>query len=103
VVVAGKQGRSSRLLIDTGDPALLVARARTRDGEGALIGTRGGAAFELHVTVARSRGIATVEIDGKRVVEQRPVPRNDFGDRLISIKSFEPLRLVSATIEVAGR
>jgi serine/threonine-protein kinase len=103
VVVAGKQGRSSRLLIDTGDPAQLVARARARDGEGALIGTRGGAGFELHVTVARSRGIATVEIDGKRVVEQRPVPRNDLGDRLISVKSFEPLRLVSATIEVTGR
>jgi len=103
VLAAGRVGRPARLLVDTGDPAQLVAKARA--GEGILVAPpRGGPGFELRVLVARSRGIATVEIDGRRiVVEQRPVPRNDLGDRLVAVKSFEPLRLVGATIEVAVR
>ena len=103
VLAAGSVGKPARLLVDTGDPAQLVAKARA--GEGTLVTPpRGGPGFEIRIVVTRARGIATVEIDGRRaVVEQRPVPRNDPLDRLIAVKSFEPLRLVSATIEVAVR
>jgi hypothetical protein len=102
VLAAGKQGRPSRLLVDVGDPAQLVARARA--GEGTLVGQpRPGVPYDLRIVVTRSRGIAMVELDGRRIHEQRPVPRNELGDRLISVKSFEPLRLVSATIEVTSR
>ncbi len=103
VVAAGRVGRPARLLVDTGDPAQLVAKARA--GEGTLVAPpRGGPGFELRVVVTRARGIARVELDGRPVVvEQRPVPRNELGDRLVAVKSFEPLRLVGATVEVAVR
>ncbi len=106
VLVAGPAGRPARLFVDAADLAQLVAKARAgeRTGDGRLVAARGTSAFELRVVVNRSRGIATVDIDGRQVVvEQRPVPRNDPGDRLVAVKSFEPLRLIGATIEVAVR
>jgi hypothetical protein len=103
VVAAGRVGRPARVLVDTGDPAELVARARA--GEGTLAALpAGGAAWELRVVATRARGIVAVEIEGGRVLsEQRPVPRGDLGDRVVALRSFEPLRLLTATIEVAAR
>jgi hypothetical protein len=103
VLAAGRAGRPARVLVDTGDAAALVAKARA--GEGTLVTSPApGAGFELRIVATRARGVAQVELDGRRVVsEQRPVPRNEIGDRLVSVRSFEPLRLVSAAIEVSVR
>ncbi len=103
VLVGSSGGRSARCLVDTGDPAQVVARARKGEGRD-VSGPGPGQAFELRVTVSRARGVATIEIDGRRPFDvQRPAPRGDMGDRLIAVRSFEPVRLLAATIEVAAR
>ncbi len=101
VTVPGRDGRPSRVLVETGDPAAVVAKARA--GEEKQLPPRGGQEFELRIVVTRSRGIATVELDGKKLDSvSRPV-RIESGNRLIAVRSFEPLRLVSATIEATVR
>jgi hypothetical protein len=95
-----RNGRPARCHVDTGDPAQVVARARA--GEGREIGLPGpGQPFELRVTVTRARGVVAVEVDGRgRFNAQLPAPRGDLGDRLIALRSFEPVRLLGAVIEV---
>ncbi|MBL8861786.1 MAG: protein kinase [Planctomycetes bacterium] len=103
VIAAGRAGKPSRVLVDTGDPAQLVARARAGEGR-EVASVRPGVAYDLRVVATRARGVVLVELDGRRVaLEQRPVPRNDLGDRLVALRSFEPLRLVTLTVEAAVR
>jgi hypothetical protein len=101
VTIPGRDGRPARVVVETGDPSSVVAKARALEEK--QLTPRGGQEFELRIQVTRSRGIATVELDGKQLASvQRPV-RTESGNRLVAVRSFEPLRLVSATIEATVR
>jgi hypothetical protein len=94
-------GTRGRCLVDTADPARVVARAR--NGEGKEIGGwKIGSALELHFLARRASGVILVDVDGKRVDEfQRPVPRADPASATLQVRSWQPMRLLSATIEAA--
>jgi hypothetical protein len=54
--------------------------------------------------VRRSSGVILVDVDGKRVDEfQRPVPRSDPVQMTLQVRSWQPMRLLSATIEASKK
>ncbi|MBL8859673.1 MAG: serine/threonine protein kinase [Planctomycetes bacterium] len=103
VFVFTHNGTRGRCVVETGDPARAFARAR--NGEGKEIGGwRTGAALDLHFVVWRARGVMLVDVDGKRVDEfQRPAPRSDPAQSTLQIRSWQPIRLLSATIEASKK
>ncbi len=93
-----------RCLVDTTDAKGLVARAR--QGKGYVLDRpRSFLGFELHLVLNRARGSAMIEVDGRKVVDNnlRVQPSGDDKSLALSIRSFEPLRLVSASIEGTRR
>lgn len=96
-------GQRGRCVVDTGDPARVVARARNGEGK-EIAGWKIGSAIELHFLLRRASGAMLIDIDGKRVDEfQRPVPRADPAQATLQIRSWQPLRLLTATIEASKR
>jgi hypothetical protein len=94
-----KNGRA-RCFADTGDVADAIRHAR--DGEGKeFAGWRAGDSVEIRLKVWRASGRALVQVDGKQVdTFQRPVPQ---GESTLQIRSWEPMRLLSATVEASRR
>jgi len=96
-------GVPPRCLVETRDAAEALAHARAgqgRPGEGLRRGHR----HELRLLVNRAGGRAEVYLDGNRLNESLPMPpRGDERNLALSIRSTEPIRLVSATVEGARR
>jgi serine/threonine-protein kinase len=103
VLVGASNGRPARCHVDTLGAEQVVQAAR--DGAGKEFGgVKPGAAHELYVRVNRASGSAVVELDGKRIPAQfKPRPRSDPSTASLSIRSFEPVRLLQATVDCARR
>ncbi|MDZ4774868.1 MAG: serine/threonine-protein kinase [Planctomycetota bacterium] len=96
-------GLRGRCVVDTGDAARVVSRARNGEGK-EIAGWKIGSAIELHFLLRRASGAMLIDIDGKRVDEfQRPVPRADPAQATLQIRSWQPLRLLTATIEASKK
>jgi hypothetical protein len=94
-------GVPPRCLVEIGEAARAVARARAGHGR-PCDGLRRGRRHELRILVNRS-GRAEVTLDEKRLNESLLLPPSDARDLSLSIRSFEPVRLLSATVEAARR
>jgi hypothetical protein len=109
VSVAGFQivltgGRNARCLVETGDPALAVLHARAAEGGKSFEGLDRGGRYVLRLVLNRAAGRAQVEGEWKRLLEILPVaPRGDEKNLALTVRSFESVRLISATIEAARR
>jgi tRNA A-37 threonylcarbamoyl transferase component Bud32 len=101
VLVGASNARPARCYVDTLGAEQVVQAAR--DGAGKEFGgVKPGAAHELYLRVNRASGAASVELDGKRIpAEFKPRPRGDASTASLSIRSFEPVRLVQAIVDCA--
>jgi len=108
-------GRRPHCLVETGDAAQAVLHARAAEGK-PFEGLDRGGRYVLRLTLNRAGGRATVElqrrranptpIDGewKRLLEILLVtPRGDEKNLALSVRAFESVRLIRATIEAARR
>ena len=103
VLTGARDGAKPRCYADTGEASEALARARAGDGK-EFAGWKIGAPVEVRMILSRARGVATIEVDGKRIAEfQRVAPRGDAALSTLVVRSWEPLRLISATIEAARR
>ncbi len=95
-----RKGGRARCYADTGDVADAIKHAR--DGEGKeFTGWRAGDSVEIRLKVWRSAGRALVQVDGKQIdVFQKPITQ---GESTLQIRSWEPMRLLSASIEATRR
>jgi hypothetical protein len=101
LLTGARDGRAARCLIESGELPDAVARARAGTGK-EFSGRVAGATHELAVTLNRGRGTLFVDFDGKRIAGgQRPTPRGE--ESSLSVHSFEPVRLLSVTIEAVRR
>jgi hypothetical protein len=114
VVLTG--GRNARCLVETGDPALAVLHARAAEGGKSFEGLDRGGRYVLRLVLNRAagraqvhlqrRGVGRAQVEGewKRLLEILPVaPRGDDKNLALTVRSFESVRLISATIEAARR
>jgi serine/threonine-protein kinase len=103
VLVGASNGRPARCHVDTLNADQVVQSARGGAGR-EFAGVKSGATHELYLKVNRARGTALVELDEKRIpAEFKPRPRSDPATASLSIRSFEPIHLLQATIECARR
>ncbi|MFN0006351.1 MAG: protein kinase domain-containing protein [Planctomycetota bacterium] len=108
VSVAGFQvvltsGVPPRCLVETRDAAQALARARAGQGR-PCDGLRRGRRHELRILVNRAGGRAEVTLDEKRLNQSLLIPpEGEERGFSLSIRSFEPVRLLSATVEAARR
>jgi hypothetical protein len=103
VALAGAgNGRPARCLIEALEPARVVEHVRAGAGR-EFAGLRSGVTHELHIVVNRARGTATVELDGngRKIAESQPQPRD--AAPTLSVRSFEPVRMLKAVVECARR
>jgi serine/threonine-protein kinase len=103
VLVGASNGRPARCHVDTLNADQVVQGARAGAGN-PFAGIKTGATHELFLKVNRARGTVQVELDDKRIpAEFKPRPRSDPSTASLSIRSFEPIRLLQATLECARR
>ena len=96
-------GTKGRCFVDTTDAAAALARSRAGEGK-ECAGWKPGAPLEVRLLIYRARGVAVVDLDGKRIGEfQKPAPRGDASSSKLEIRSWEPVRLRSVTIEASRR
>jgi len=101
--VGASNGRPARCHVDTLNADQVVQSARGGAGR-EFAGVKSGATHELYLKVNRARGTALVELAEKRIpAEFTPRPRSDPSTASLSIRSFEPIHLLQATIECARR
>ncbi len=101
LLTGAREGRAARCLIESGELADAIARARAGIGK-EFSGRVAGATHELALTLNRGRGTLFVDFDGKRIAAgQRLTPRGETAS--LSVRSFEPVRLLSVTIEALRR
>jgi hypothetical protein len=105
VFTGARNGAKPRLFVDTGEPVDAVLRARESKGELFAGWNRKGEPVEIHLVLYRAGGRATVEVDGKRVgIEfQKVTPKGDPALAVLSVRSWERLRLLSVVIEATRR
>jgi serine/threonine-protein kinase len=96
-------GVPPRCLVETRDAAQAVAHARAGQGR-PCDGLRRGRRHELRILVNRAGGRAEVSLDEKTLNQSLLIPPTGAERELaLSIRSFEPVRLLSATVEAARR
>lgn len=96
-------GVPPRCLVETRDAAQALAHARTGHGR-PCEGLRRGRRHELRILVNRAGGRAEVTLDEKSLNQSLLIPPSGAErDLALSIRSFEPVRLLSATVEAARR
>jgi hypothetical protein len=103
VFVGANNGRPARCHVDTLNADQVVQAARQGAGK-EFAGLKSGDVHELGLKVNRTRGTVLVELDGKRIpAEFKPRPRSDPSTASLSIRSFEPIRLMQVTVECTRR
>jgi hypothetical protein len=99
VLVGATENRGPLCLVDTTSAADVLER--TRAGHGQLFaGLRKGARHHLRLVVHQANGWARVSVDGKEIVYRSILssPRDRSGSASVSLRSWEPVRLLSATV-----
>jgi hypothetical protein len=90
-------------VVDTTDPSRVLARARRGEGR-EIPGWKLGTQLELHLVVRRASGVIAIEVDGRRVDEFKPpAPRTDPLHATLQVRSWQPMKLLSATIEASRK
>ncbi len=101
--VALVSGKRPRCLVETGEAAEAVAHARAGSGK-AFEGLPRGRPYELRLVLNRTAGHAQVDLDGKSIIESLQLTlRGDEKSLDFSVRSFEPVRLLKATVDGVRR
>jgi hypothetical protein len=96
-------GVPPRCLVETGDAFQALAHARAGQGK-PCEGLRRGRRHTLRILVNRNGGRAEVTLDDKTLnMSLLMKPVGDAAALELGVRSFEPVRVVSATVEAARR
>jgi hypothetical protein len=99
VLVGATENRGPLCLVDTTSAADVLERTRAGHGQ-PFAGLRKGARHHLRLVVHQANGWARVSVDGKEIVYRSILssPRDRSGSASVSLRSWEPVRLLSATV-----
>ncbi|MDP6519217.1 MAG: protein kinase [Planctomycetota bacterium] len=98
-VLLGARGTGPLCLVGSSSAEDVLARARNGEGQ-AFDGLRVGVTHRLRLLVHQANGWASVFVDGKEITRRSVLssPTDRSGSASVSLRSWEPVRLLSATI-----